>query len=116
VELFDFDTSSADNVSDYGAQALRCAHVGSGIGPAHVYVLHFGPAGKLDRHEAGFGQLLLVVDGEGWVEGDDGARRTIRVGQGARFDRGEIHSKGSDSAMTAVMIQIQDLDPGGTDA
>jgi quercetin dioxygenase-like cupin family protein len=114
VEIFEFDRSVADDVVDYGARALRSVHLASGSGPAHVYVTHFGPEGGLDRHEAGFGQLLLVVEGEGWVEGGDGRRRLLRAGQGARFDRGEAHAKGSVTGMTAVMVQIRDLEPDRT--
>jgi len=67
--------------------------------------------GIIDRHEAGFGQLWIVVDGRGWVAGSDEQRQEVSPGDVAFFERGEQHAKGSDHGMTAVMIQIYDLDP-----
>ena len=40
--------------------------------------------------------------GKGWL---------FAEGQAALFRRGETHSKGSETGMTAVMVQIGDLTP-----
>jgi quercetin dioxygenase-like cupin family protein len=53
---------------------------------------------------------LVVLAGEGWVSGDDGLRVEIKAGDVVIFDRGEHHAKGSDTGMSAVMVQIRDLD------
>jgi quercetin dioxygenase-like cupin family protein len=41
--------------------------------------------------------------------GADGQRIELTAGQGVFFERGEHHSKGSDSGMTALMVQVTDL-------
>ena len=60
-------------------------------------------------HEAGFGQLFLAVSGDGWVAGEDGVRQPLREGESAFIARGEIHSKGSDTGLTALMVQVRDF-------
>jgi hypothetical protein len=35
----------------------------------------------------------------------------LSAGQGAYFARGEMHSKGSDVGMKAIMIQVKELQP-----
>ena len=36
-------------------------------------MVQFDAGGMIGRHEAGFGQLFIVLAGTGWVAGDDGA-------------------------------------------
>ena len=63
----------------------------------------------IGRHEAGFGQLFIVVSGCGWVSGHGEMRVEVATGDVVFFERGEHHSKGATSAMTAVMIQVRNL-------
>lgn len=90
----------------HGAHALALA---DGRGEGHVYSLRFAPDGVIGPHEATFGQLFLVVAGSGWVSGGDGVARSLGVGQGALIGRGEVHAKGSDTGMSAIMVQLTDL-------
>lgn len=90
----------------HGAHALPLA---DGRGEGHVYCIRFAPGGAIGPHEATFGQLFLVVAGSGWVSGGDGVTRSLGVGQGAVIGRGEVHAKGSDIGMTAIMVQLTDL-------
>jgi hypothetical protein len=53
--------------------------------------------------------LFLVVGGSGWVSGPDGEPRPLGVGRGVYIARGEMHAKGSDTGMTAIMVQLADL-------
>ena len=103
-----------ENVERFSSRHATSTRLADGAGEAHAYLLHIEEGGVIDRHEAGFGQLWIVVEGEGWVVGDDGQRHEVRPGDIAFFERGEHHSKGSDSGMTAVMIQIFDLDPSNS--
>jgi quercetin dioxygenase-like cupin family protein len=81
-----------------------------GRGKAHAYILYFEPGGEIGPHEAGYGQLLLAVSGDGWVAGGDGIRYALAAGEVAFIARGERHSKGSETGLTALMVQVRDLD------
>ena|SRR5215216_1169558 len=80
-------------------------------GETHIYLIRFEPGGVIGPHEAGLGQLFLPVEGKGWAAGEGGAPVVLNPGDVAHIDRGEIHSKGSDSEMTALIIQVRDLTP-----
>ena len=110
MELIDFGPSRAVTVERFESSGTRSVHLGFGEGEAHVYVLHFDAGGEIGRHEAGFGQLFLVVEGSGWVEGDRSERLPLEAGQAAFFRRGEVHAKGTATGMVAVMVQVSDLD------
>jgi hypothetical protein len=53
--------------------------------------------------------LLCVVTGEGWVSGPDGNRIPIAVGRAAFWGRGEEHETGTDTGLTAIVLEGQDL-------
>ena len=97
-------------------RAASAARLADGYGEAHAYALRFDPGGAIGRHEAGYGQLFIVLVGQGWVAGDDGVRTDVSAGDMVLFARGEQHSKGSESGMTAVIVQVRDLTPTGDSA
>ena len=95
----------------YAVRNTSSLEIAEGDGEAHAYVLYFGPGGEIGPHEAGYGQLFLALSGEGWVAGGDGIREALATGEVAFISRGEIHSKGSEGGMTALMVQVRELNP-----
>ena len=60
-----------------------------------MHLIDFGPdrataVSEYAPHPAGFAQLWLVVDGEGWVAGADGVRHRVGAGTGALIARGAV--------------------------
>jgi quercetin dioxygenase-like cupin family protein len=80
-------------------------------GAAGVAFMRYAPGGVLGRHDTGLPQLFVVVDGEGWVSGADGAHLRIDAGEAAYWETGESHESGSDIGMTALIVQSTALDP-----
>jgi quercetin dioxygenase-like cupin family protein len=111
MKIIDFSERRAEPIDSFESVCASGVRLGDGDGEAHVYCVRFGPGGKIGDHTAGFGQLFLVIEGSGWVSGPDGRSVELAAGQGAYFARGETHSKGSDVGMTAIMIQVEELQP-----
>ncbi len=109
MHVIDLAPDRAETITDFDSVAASAMQVAGGTGEAHCYCVHFEPGGSIGRHVAGFAQLFVPVMGEGWAAGADGVRARLRVGQAAFFERGEMHSKGSDNGMTALMVQVRDL-------
>ena len=95
----------------YAVRNASSLEIAEGEGEAHAFVLYFDAGGEIGPHEAGFGQLFLALSGEGWVAGCDGDRQALATGEAAFISRGEIHSKGSETGLTALMVQVRDLTP-----
>ena len=96
-------------IDRYGALEATTTRLADGTGEAHVHLVRIGPGGIIDRHEAGFGQLWVPLVGTGWISGGGGVRHEIGPGAVALIERGEQHAKGSETGMTALMVQIHDL-------
>lgn len=81
-------------------------------GSSSVGCMYIEPRGVIGYHKAPAQQLFLVVEGEGWVCGDDENRVSVRSGTGIFWDKGEGHKSGSELGMTAIILQSNLLDPG----
>jgi len=77
---------------------------------AHAVVIEIGAGGVVGRHPAGVAQLFVVVRGSGWVSGADGERVTIEAGDAVAWEAGEEHESGSETGMTAVVVEAESLD------
>ncbi len=95
----------------YDVKNASSIELAEGSGEAHAYVLYFEPGGEIGPHEAGYGQLFFALVGDGWAAGGDGIRRPLATGEAAFIARGEVHSKGSETGLTALMVQVRDFDP-----
>ena len=109
MRLLDFTPGHDTPITVYDSHGAYALLLGEGRGEAHAYCIRIEPGGAIGPHEAGFCQLFLVVAGSGWVSGGDGLQRPIGVGRGAFITRGEVHAKGSDTGLTAIMLQVTEL-------
>ena len=109
MQMLNFGPERAELISDYRSHYASAVALASGQGEAHVYCLHLNAGGEIGAHEAGVAQLFLVVAGSGWVSGPEGKRQALGQGQGAFIARGEMHAKGTESGMTAIMVQLTEL-------
>jgi quercetin dioxygenase-like cupin family protein len=116
MRLIEFSREHARPIELFNSVSASSVSLGDGAGEAHIYCLYFGAGGQIGEHRAGFGQLFLVIDGEGWASGGDGRRVSLAAGQGAYFERGELHAKGSETGMTAIMVQVAELEPSAPEA
>src|SRR5580765_902232 len=111
LRILRIEASLAERIGSrpYEVTLASSIPLAEGEGEAHAYVLYFEPGGEIGPHEAGFGQLFFAVLGNGWIAGGDGERLSLAEGQAAFIHRGEIHSKGSETGLTALMVQVRDL-------
>ena len=111
MRLIEFAPGKATPIDEFESRSAASVPLAHGNGEAHVHCLYIGPGGRIGAHRAGFAQLFLIVVGSGWVAGADGHRVARSTGEGALFEAGELHSKGSDTGITAIMIQAAELAP-----
>lgn len=105
IRLVDFSPQSARPIERFGSSGASSVALAHGKGESHVYAIHVVPGGVIGPHPAGFDQLFLVVQGAGWVAGADGVRVDVDTNRAAFVPNGEVHSKGSETGMLAVMVQ-----------
>jgi quercetin dioxygenase-like cupin family protein len=74
------------------------------------------PGGRIGRHPATGPQLLAVVEGSGWVSGEDGEAQAISAGEAVWWETGEEHETWTDEGLTAIVIEGEGVAvyPSGT--
>jgi hypothetical protein len=65
--------------------------------------LHRDDARTITAYGAQGAAAVHLADGSG-----DGDRVTLATGEGVVFRKGEVHAKGSDAGMIAIMVQLTD--------
>jgi aminoglycoside 6'-N-acetyltransferase len=113
MRIIEFSPATMQPITQFQSTGAASTLLAAGEGNARIHGLRFEPAGEIGAHPTGLAQLFLVVQGEGWVMGGDGRRVCLATGQGAFFERGEQHAKGSDTGMVALMVQVDTLDCPG---
>jgi quercetin dioxygenase-like cupin family protein len=111
VKQVDLRRTATGPIVGYDSVRASSALLADGSGEARFWCVRIEPGGEIGRHEAGFGQLFLVVEGSGWAEGGDGKRVAIAAGQGVWIARGEHHAKGSETGLRALIVQVRDIEP-----
>jgi quercetin dioxygenase-like cupin family protein len=76
-----------------------------------VGVMHLGANGLVGYHQATTPQLFIVVAGEGWVRGGAGENWRIVPGQAAFWQKDEWHESGTETGMSALVVESESLDP-----
>ena len=80
-------------------------------GEAHVVCIRLAAGGLLGRHPASVDQVFVVVNGSGWVRGADEEPTTVDAGTAVYWSAGEEHESGTDSGMTAIVVESERLIP-----
>lgn len=65
--------------------------------------------GTIGYHEAPIPQLLLIVNSEGKVQGNDNVVHDVKQGDAVYWEQGEWHKTRTDSGLTAIIIESEDL-------
>jgi quercetin dioxygenase-like cupin family protein len=103
MRTFGFGPELGRRIDRYGSDFVisRLAHP-AGV---HVGCMHLGPGGLIGYHPAATYQLFAVIAGEGWVRGEGPDRVPIGAGQAAFWEPGEHHEAGTDTGMTAIVVE-----------
>lgn len=79
--------------------------------PVRAAIFRVAPGGGLGRHPATFPQILAVLEGSGRVSGADGEFHPIAAGDAVFWPEGEEHETQSETGLTALILEGEELRP-----
>jgi quercetin dioxygenase-like cupin family protein len=112
MEAVDFSDAASRPVTAYGSTGAHWSAIAQSSGEAHVGRMRLEPGGLLGMHPTTVDQLFLVVAGEGWTRRDGRERIQLGPGHGVLWRAGERHESGTDTGMTAMVVQARELQTG----
>src|SRR5699024_9396745 len=77
---------------------------------ANIECMHLEKNGVIGFHQAVMPQLLLVVNGEGFVRGESAEFVKVQSGEAILWEKDEWHETKTDTGLTAIVIQSEELD------
>jgi quercetin dioxygenase-like cupin family protein len=111
MKIFRFDSGIGKKVDLYNSSGFTISRVAHLFDEAVVNCAYLDANGVIGHHQATIPQLFLVVQGQGWVRGESLERILIETGQAAYWEKGEWHESGTETGLTAVIIEGVNFDP-----
>ncbi|HJV17276.1 MAG TPA: cupin [Bacillales bacterium] len=97
-------------VTNFNSVSAIYSKIMKTVESTNIGLMYIEKGGKLGYHEAPVPQLFILVQGEGWIEGEDKKRIMLKSGEGVFWENGEGHSSGSDTGLTALVIQSEKIE------
>jgi mannose-6-phosphate isomerase-like protein (cupin superfamily) len=112
MKLYRFDQEVGYTIDKFDSVNAAFARIVRTQEAVSIGCIRLGAQSVLGYHPAVVDQLFIVVDGAGWVRGQDDAKRVpIRAGQAAFWVAGEGHESGSEEGMVVMVVEGERLEP-----
>lgn len=109
MEFISLPTGEEDRFGTHGVRLWQ-AGILDGAEQTRIHVARYEKDSLLGRHPTKIWQLFMVIEGSGWVSGEDKIRYPISTGQAVLWHPGEEHDSGSEIGMS-VLILASSTDP-----
>ncbi len=110
MRIFQFNKECGKSIEAFQSEFIMTRIVNHS-GQIHIGCAYLEPKGSIGHHQAVVPQILLVVQGEGWVSGENNEKVHITAGQAAYWEKGEHHETVIETGMTAIIIEGEELNP-----
>ncbi len=110
MKIFRFDRETAKSIDRYNSTGFTLSRVVHLLEETMIQCAYLEPHGGIGYHQATVPQLFMVVQGEGWVRGETQEITRIQAGEGAYWEEGEGHEAGTETGLTAIIIEAVHFD------
>jgi quercetin dioxygenase-like cupin family protein len=105
MKIYRFDRDTGRQVDRYNSSGVTLSRMIHQFEEVVIHCAYLEPHGRIGYHQATVPQLFLVIQGDGWVRGEAPERTSIQAGQAAYWEEGEGHESGTETGMTAIIIE-----------
>lgn len=110
MKIFRFDKNMGEHITKFQSNFIMTKILKT-TSPTHIGCMYLEANGIIGYHDAVVPQILLVVHGEGWVTGGNNQKVKIKEGEAVFWDKGEGHETRTETGLSAIVIESQELDP-----
>ena len=109
MKIFDFSEKVGKQITVFQSNFIMSKIVKHQVN-IHIGAMHLKENGIIGYHEAVVSQLLLIVDGEGYVCGADKEKVKVKAGQAVFWEKGEFHETSTEHGLMAIVMEAEDLE------
>jgi quercetin dioxygenase-like cupin family protein len=110
MEFYKFSEDSGKKISKFNSDFVM-SHIIQTEKPTHVGCMYLEKNGIIGYHQAVVPQLLLIMNGEGYVRGDKEESIKVQSGDAVFWEKNEWHETKTDTGFTAIVIESEELSP-----
>ncbi|PFL61182.1 cupin [Bacillus cereus] len=109
MKIFDFSEKVGKKISAFQSNFIM-SKILNHQGNVHIGAMHLRENGIIGYHEAVASQLLLIVDGEGYVCGADKEKVKVKAGQAVFWEKGEFHETSTEKGLMGIVMEAEELE------
>jgi len=110
MKIYRFGIETGKNITQFESNFMM-SRILKTERTAQIGCMHLETHGLVGFHQAVVPQLLLVINGEGWVRCDDGINVNVKIGDAVYWAKGEGHETGTDTGLNAIVVESEELNP-----
>lgn len=105
MKIYNFSSDKGKNIQAFDSKNLMMTKLLNVTDSAHMGCMYLESNGVIGLHQAPTPQLLLVINGEGWVKGKEDIDYKIKAGYAAYWEAGERHETRTEKGLTAIIVE-----------
>lgn len=110
MEFYKFTKENGKKISHFNSNFILTRIIETEK-KANISCMHLEENGIIGYHQAAVPQLLLVMDGEGLVRGEEEMYFPVQAGDAVFWVEGEWHETKTEKGLTAIVIECGELKP-----
>ncbi len=111
MKVYRFDAAVGRKIEAFDSVNFVMSKVMRLPAEARMSCAYLGKPGRIGYHQAVVPQLLLVMQGEGWVRGKTANRVPVTVGHAVYWEQDEWHKTSTDTGLMAIVIESESRNP-----
>lgn len=108
MKIFSVDEKEGNHITAFNSHFLLTRLVKT-ASTTHIGLVFLEPGAKIGFHKAVVPQVLLVLDGEGFVRSDTQDNHPIKKRQAVSWDKDEGHETSTETGLTAIIIEAEEM-------
>lgn len=108
MKIYQFKKEVGKKITKFDSNFVM-SHITQTETAAHIGCMHLDANGLVGYHQAVVPQLLLIVNGEGWVRGETDEYIKVHSGEAVFWEKDEWHETKTDTGLTAIVIESEEL-------
>ena len=110
MEFYKFNKESGKKISKFNSDFIISRIIETNK-VTSIGCMHLDKNGIVGYHQAVVPQLLLILNGEGYVRNEKEEYFKVEAGDAVFWEKDEWHETKTDVGLTAIVIQSEELDP-----
>lgn len=110
MEIYTFNKNTGKKIVKFNSDFMMSRIVQTN-NQANIGCMYLEKNGVIGYHQATVPQLLLIMNGEGYVRNEKEDYYKVQAGDAVFWKKDEWHETKTDSGLTAIVIESEELNP-----